>query len=81
MRKRETQTRGILCIQHSSFHKYTTMPHIGYKLQLPHNYSLYNLITTHYHIHNYTQLLHMMAYNYHHYYIYLKQVHQITLHT
>jgi len=34
--------------------KYTTIPHIAYKLELPHNYLLHNLITTRYHhyIHN-----------------------------
>jgi len=33
------------------------MPHIGYKLQLAHNYLLHNLITTHYH-HSHTTELH-----------------------
>ena len=33
------------------------MPHIGYKLQLPHNCPLYNLITIHYH-HSHTTEIH-----------------------
>jgi len=33
------------------------MPHIGYKLQLPHNYPLHNLITTYYH-HPHTTEIH-----------------------
>ena len=36
------------------------MPHIGYKLQLPHNYPLHNLITTHYH-HSHITKIHANA--------------------
>ena len=59
MKARESSNKRHFFIEHSFIipNNYTTMPHICYKLQLPYNYSLHNLITTHYH-HSHTTETH-----------------------